>query len=160
MDPAGFFGFRDLLFARRIRRRIALEDDLRGIRDGSLLFGVPGDFIRQPDGETVFVKWSIVPGEVHDMHGGRLGNQLVVSAVLVVLIRDPVPVANIAVLFLGGLHCVLGLFFGQSVEGQAGAVCKGGNQPPRGEKLCVVRRNTSFWAVKSINCRFCIKKAG
>lgn len=110
--------------------------------------------------EIVFVKWSIVPGEVHDMHGGRLGNQLVVSAVLVVLIRDPVPVANVAVLFLGGLHCVLGLFFGQSVEGQAGTVCKGSNQPPRGEKLCVVRRNTSFWAVKPINCRFCIKKAG
>ena len=81
------------------------------------------------------------------MNGGRLGNQLVVSAVLIVLIRDPVPVANVAVLFLGGLHCVFGLFFGQPVEQKPGTICKGGNQPPRGEKFSFIHENAPFRAV-------------
>nr|DAW25295.1 MAG TPA: hypothetical protein [Caudoviricetes sp.] len=160
IDPAGFFGFRDLLFARRIRRHIALEDDLRFVRITAFLFGVLGDFVHQADRKTVFVERPIVTGEVNDVHAGRFGDGFVVSAVLIVLIRDPVPVTNVSVLLLGGFHRFPCLFFSQSVEQEPGAISKGGDQPPRGEKLCIFRRNASFWAVKPLNCRFCIKKAG
>ena len=101
IDPAGFFGFRDLLFARRIRRHIALEDDLRFVRITAFLFGVLGDFVHQADRKTVFVERPIVTGEVNDVHAGRFGDGFVVSAVLIVLIRDPVPVTNVSVLLLG-----------------------------------------------------------
>ena len=67
---------------------------------------------------------------------------------------------NVSVLLLGGFHRFPCLFFSQSVEQEPGAISKGSDQPPRSEKLCIFRRNASFWAVKPLNCRFCIKKAG
>lgn len=143
-----------------IRRSVALEDDLRFVRIPAFLFGVLGDFVHQADRKTVFVERPIVTGEVNDVHAGRFGDGFVVSAVLIVLIRDPVPVTNVSVLLLGGFHRFPCLLFGQSVEQEPGAIGKGRNQPPRGEKLCIFRRNASFWAVKPLNCRFCIKKAG
>ena len=81
-----------------IRRSVALEDDLRFVRIPAFLFGVLGDFVHQADRKTVFVERPIVTGEVNDVHAGRFGDGFVVSAVLIVLIRDPVPVTNVSVL--------------------------------------------------------------
>lgn len=72
------------------------------------------------------------------MNRGRFLQGAAILAVLIVYIRDTVPIANVAVLGLGGFHCGVGLFLGQSVERGACAVGKTGNQTPR------CKNSTSF----------------
>ena len=119
-----------------------------------MLFHVLGDFVWQADRETVFIQRAVIPGEVHHMNRGRFLQGTAILAVLVVYIRDPVPIANVAVLGLGGFHCGVGLFLGQAVERGAGAVGKTGNQTPRRKKLDFVRKNASFFANSLLELNF------
>ena len=109
-----------------------------------MLFHVFADLVRQTDRKTVFVQRAVIAGEIHHMNRGRLVERLVILAVGVVHIGHMIPPRNVAVLFRGGFHRGAGLFFGESVKGQAGIVGKFGNDTPRCEKLGFVHKKTSF----------------
>lgn len=121
---------------------VFLDDDFRDFGRLSLLFHVPGDFVRQTYRESVFVKRSVIPCEVHDMNHGRLRERLVILAVRVIRVGNACPPPNVAVRLLGGFGCVFGLIFRQSVEREPGTVGKFGNDAPRSKKVDFVRKNT------------------
>ena len=110
--------------------------------------------------ENRFVERPIVTGEVNDVHAGRFGDGFVVSAVLIVLIRDPVPVTNVSVLLLGA-----------SIASRACSSVNPSNKSREPSAKAATSRqgaknSASFVEMppsgqfKPLNCRFCIKKAG
>ena len=62
-----------------------------------MLLHVLGNFVRQADRKTVFVQRPIIPGKIHNMNRGRLLQGAAILAVLIVYIRDTIPIANVAV---------------------------------------------------------------
>ena len=104
-NPAGVCpaGFR--LFLRFvILGRILLENDLGRVR-GAAGGIVPGDFVQKPNREAIFVQRAVVSGEINHVYGGRGRDELVIPAVLIVEVSDPVPPRNVAVgLLLSLIH--------------------------------------------------------
>lgn len=119
-----------------------------------MLLHVLGDFVRQANRKAVFVQRPVIPGKIHNMNRGRFLQGAAILAVLIVYIRDTVPIANVAVLGLGSFHCGVSLFLGQSVERGACAVGKTGNQTPRCKKFDFVRKNTPFFANSLLELNF------
>ena len=119
-----------------------------------MLLHVLGDFVRQANRKAVFVQRPVIPGKIHNMNRGRFLQGAAILAVLIVYIRDTVPIANVAVLGLGSFHCGVGLFLGQTVERGAGAVGKTGNQTPRRKKFDFVRKNAPFFANSLLELNF------
>ena len=81
--------------------------------------------------QAVFIQRAGVFCEVNQGHFLRRGYELIIFAVFVVQIGHAVIPCNIPVLGLGGLHALLCLRFGQTVEQQAGTVGKLGNKTVR-----------------------------
>ena len=74
-----------------------------------------------------------------------------ILAVLIVYIRDTVPIANVAVLGLGSFHCGVGLFLGQSVERGACAVGKNWQPDAKVQKFDFVRKMPPFLQIRCWN---------
>lgn len=94
-------------------------------------FVIGGRVAGQGRRQAVFIQRAGVFCEVNQGHFRRRGYELIIFAVFVVQIGHAVIPRNIPVLGLGGLHALLCLRFGQTVEQQAGTVGKLGNKTVR-----------------------------
>ena len=94
-------------------------------------FVIGGRVAGQGRRQAVFVQRAGVFGQINQGHFRRWGYELIIFAVFLVQIGHAVIPCNIPVLSLGGLHALLCLRFGQTVEQQAGTIGKLGNKPVR-----------------------------
>lgn len=94
-------------------------------------FVIGGRVAGQGRRQAVFIQRAGVFCEVNQGHFRRRGYELIIFAVFVMQIGHAVIPCNISVLGLGGLHALLCLRFGQTVEQQAGTVGKLGNKTVR-----------------------------
>ena len=77
---------------------VFLDDDFRNGGRFAVLLHVLGDFVRQANRKAVFVQRPVIPGKIHNMNRGRFLQGAAILAVLIVYIRDTVPIANVACL--------------------------------------------------------------
>nr|DAW23405.1 MAG TPA: hypothetical protein [Caudoviricetes sp.] len=121
---------------------IALDDDsgIVWVR----LCAFFGDAVKQADGEALLIQRAGVTVIVNNGYNWRLRQRFVVLPIFVVHIGHAIPPYNIAVLGLGGAHCINGLLFGQTIERQPRPVAKCANDAPRSKKFGFTHKNTSI----------------
>ncbi len=102
-----------------------------------------GDAVKQADGEALLIQRAGVTVIVNNGYNWRLRQRFVVLPIFVVHIGHAIPPYNIAVLGLGGAHCINGLLFGQTIERQPRP---SPNAPTmrQGAKIRVHSQNTSI----------------
>ena len=103
-----------------------------------------GDAVKQADGEALLIQRAGVTVIVNNGYNWRLRQRFVVLPIFVVHIGHAIPPYNIAVLGLGGAHCINGLLFGQTIERQPRPVAKCANDAPRSKKFGFTHKNTSI----------------
>ena len=94
--------------------------------------------------EALLIQRAGVTVIVNNGYNWRLRQRFVVLPIFVVHIGHAIPPYNIAVLGLGGAHCINGLLFGQTIERQPRPVAKCANDAPRSKKFGFTHKNTSI----------------